>query len=269
MKFELFQQLVKQVDFGKQLPTAVYVHQSALEHLPEQLSALVLRVGKALNINANQWHVLKLYKRDFKLTLLSYPTFFEDPYPPLKKSYTVDLEKLSVREANYSASENPPILHRRETFLARNHPQIDYLNLFTQEGEAIGLYQNTRTIGFKQSWERLIKRTGYYLDDEGHLHPLVNRPVPEVDNPFDGDIERHKTALSRDKLSVPMFLVAQRGYLNGGYTVLDYGCGKGDDLRELEEHGVDCIGWDPAHRPDVDLQISDIGPISQPKHFFK
>ena len=39
MKFELFQQLVKQVDFGKQLPTAVYVHQSALEHLPEQLSA--------------------------------------------------------------------------------------------------------------------------------------------------------------------------------------------------------------------------------------
>ena len=258
MKFELFQQLVKQVDFGKQLPTAVYVHQSALEHLPEQLSALVLRIGKALNIDINQWQVLKLHKRDFKLTLLSYPTFFEYPYPPLKKSYTVDLEKLSVREANYSASENPPILHRRETFLARNHPQIDYLNLFTQEGEAIGLYQNTRTIGFKQSWERLIKRTGYYLDDEGHLHPLVNRPVPAVDNPFDGDIERHKTALSRDKLSVPMFLVAQRGYLNGGYTVLDYGCGKGDDLRELEEHGVDCIGWDPAHRPDVDLQISDI-----------
>jgi DNA phosphorothioation-associated putative methyltransferase len=55
-----------------------------------------------------------------------------------------------------------------------------------------------------------------------------------------------------------LFLIAQRGYLNGDYTVLDYGCGKGDDLRELEQHGVDCIGWDPAHRPDVDLEASDI-----------
>ena len=104
----------------------------------------------------------------------------------------------------------------------------------------------------------MVKRKGYYLNDAGHLQPLVEKPLPEVENPFDGDIERHKTALSRDRLSVPMFLVAQRGYLNGSYTVLDYGCGKGDDLRELEEHGVDCIGWDPAHRPDVDIEASDI-----------
>lgn len=104
----------------------------------------------------------------------------------------------------------------------------------------------------------MIKRKGYCLDDEGHLQPLADKPAPNSENPFNGDIERHKTALSRDNLSVPLFLIAQRGYLNGDYTVLDYGCGKGDDLRELEEHGVDCIGWDPAHRPDVDLEASDI-----------
>jgi len=258
MEFGLFQTLVKQVDFGKHLPTAIYVHQSAMDHLPEKRKALVLRVGKALNIDIDQWQVLKLYKRDFKLTLLSYPTFFEYPYPPLNKSYTVDLEKLSVREANYGASDNPPILHRREAFLASEHPQIDFFSAFTQEGEAIGLYQNTRIIGFQKSWERLIKRKGYYLNDSGQLQPLSTKLVPNVEKTFDSDIERHKTALSRDKLSVPMFLIAQRGYLNGRYTVLDYGCGKGDDLRELEEHGVDCIGWDPAHRPEVDLEISDI-----------
>ncbi len=72
------------------------------------------------------------------------------------------------------------------------------------------------------------------------------------------EIERYKTALTRDKLSVPLFLIAQRGYLNGEYSVLDYGCGKGDDLRELEEHGIDCIGWDPVHRPEVDIEPSDI-----------
>jgi DNA phosphorothioation-associated putative methyltransferase len=219
---------------------------------------MVIKVAKALKIPTDQWHLLKLYKRDFKLSLLSYPTFFDEPYPQLHKSYTIDLSKLSAREANYGKSENPPILHRRETFVAPGHSQIDHFSTFTREGEAIGLYENTRTIGFKQSWERLIKRKGYYLDETGHLQPLTEKTSPTPDNPFKGDIERHKTALSRDKLSVPLFLIAQRGYLNGDYTVLDYGCGKGDDLRELEQHGVDCIGWDPAHRPDTDIEASDI-----------
>ena len=159
---------------------------------------------------------------------------------------------------HYNKTENPPILHRRETFVAPDHPQKEFFNGFTKEGEAIGLYENTRTIGFKQSWERLIKRKGYYLDKEGHLQPLGDKPNPIAVNPFNGDIERHKTAISRDSLSVPLFLIAKRGYLNGDYTVLDYGCGKGDDLKELEAHGVDCIGWDPAHRPDTDIKECDI-----------
>jgi len=77
-------------------------------------------------------------------------------------------------------------------------------------------------------------------------------------NPFKGQIERHKTALKRDKLSVPLFLIAQRGYLDGDYSILDYGCGKGDDLRELEEHGIECIGWDPVYRPEVEVESCDI-----------
>lgn len=258
MDFTSYQDHVKGIAIGKHLPAAIYIHQSALEHLPEELSSLVLKVAKALKININQWQLLKLYKRDFKITLLCYPSFCEEPYPPLNKSHTIDLSKLSVREANYTKSENPPILHRRETFVAPGHPQIDFFKTYTKEGEDIGLYENTRIIGFKQSWERLIKRKGYYLDDEGHLQPLVDKPVPTKENSFGGDIDRHKTALSRDKLSVPLFLIAQRGYLNGDYSVLDYGCGKGDDLRELEEHGVDCTGWDPAHRPDVHIEASDI-----------
>ena len=258
MEFTEFQKLVKVVKFGKHLPEAIYLHQTAIALLPENLRELVLNVTKEFKIRTNQWHLLKLYKRDFKLTLLSYPTFFEEPYPPLHRSYTIDLTKVTVRKANYNKSENPPILHRRETFLAPDHPQKDFFKSFTEEGEVIGLYENARTIGFKQNWERLIKRKGYYLDKEGHLQPLTTKPILVSANPFDGDIERHKTAISRSALSVPLFLIAKRGYLDGGYTVLDYGCGKGDDLKELEAHGVDCIGWDPAHRPDNDIEECDI-----------
>jgi DNA phosphorothioation-associated putative methyltransferase len=258
MDFQEFKDLVKKVKIGKHLPSAIYIHQSALATLPKALEEFVARIANALKIEQSQWHLLKLYKQDFKLTLLSYPTFFEEPYPPLSKSYTIDLVKLSVREANYKSSENPPILHRRETFVAPDHPQVSFFNGFTKEGENIGLYENTRTIGFKQNWERLIKRKGHYLDADGHLKPLEATPPLAASHPFNGEIDRHKTALARNKLSVPMFLLAQRGYLNGAFSVLDYGCGRGDDLRELEEHGVDCIGWDPVHRPDVDPEKSDI-----------
>lgn len=258
MDFNEYQSIVKSIKLGKQLPAAIYIHQTAFEHLPEKLKSEIINWAKLVKIDSDQWHLLKLHKRDFKLTLLSYPSFFDEPYPALHHSYTIDLCKLTVREASYAKSENPPILHRRETFLAPGHPQKEYFNQFTKEGEAIGLYENTKTIGFKKSWERLIKNKGHYLDDNGHLHPLSVKPLPIPSNPFSGDIDRHRTALTRDKLSVPLFLIAQRGYLSGEYSVLDYGCGRGDDLRELEEHSIDCIGWDPAHRPDSDLVPCDV-----------
>jgi hypothetical protein len=42
MEFGPCQELVKKVNYGKHLPSAIYVHESALNHLPEQLSSLVL-----------------------------------------------------------------------------------------------------------------------------------------------------------------------------------------------------------------------------------
>ncbi|MEH6550640.1 MAG: DNA phosphorothioation-associated putative methyltransferase [Pseudomonadales bacterium] len=258
MIFSEYAELVKSIAYGKQLPEALYLHKDSIEGIPIELQRFLKKVAIALKIGGSQWNVLKLYKRDFRLSLLNYPTFFDYPYPALHQSHTIDLTKLSLRKANYDKSDNPPILHRRETFLHPDNPLIEELHQFTLEGEDIGLYENTRIIGFKQSWARLIKRKGYYLDESGHLKPLDHKR-PQVDQPdFDGEIQRHRTALSRDKLSYPMFLIAQRGYLDGRFSTLDYGCGKGDDLREFESHGIECIGWDPVHRPDTDIEPCDI-----------
>ncbi len=234
------------------------MHKTAIGLLPEKLHEFVLYTAKNSKIGTKQWDLIKLHKRDFKITLLSYPTFFDEPYPPLQRSHTIDLTKGATRTANYKNSENPPILHRRETFVAPDHPEMDFFTSFTKEGEAIGLYENTKIIGFKQNWERLIKRKGYCLDTDSRLQPLVSRGISVEGHSVTDDIQRHKTAISRGALSVPLFLIAKRGYLNGDYTVLDYGCGKGDDLNELVEHGVDCLGWDPSHRPEAKLDERDI-----------
>ena len=52
--------------------------------------------------------------------------------------------------------------------------------------------------------------------------------------------------------------LANHDYLNGRYSVFDYGCGKGDDLRELQAHGIKAIGWDPVYLPQNEKQPSDI-----------
>jgi DNA phosphorothioation-associated putative methyltransferase len=52
--------------------------------------------------------------------------------------------------------------------------------------------------------------------------------------------------------------IAKSGFLSGEYSIFDYGCGRGDDLRELEAHGLDAIGWDPNFRPDTEKTPSDI-----------
>ena len=258
-----YRKLVSSLTIGKKLPDSVYVHESALDHIPGNLASLVLETIDQFQIADDSWNIIKFYKKDYKITYLNYPDFEDASYPQLKLSQITDLEKRSIRRSDYSKSENPPILHRKETFVTESYPLSTLFKEITSEGEAIGLYEKTSSIGFKKNWEKLIKSKGYYLDDKGRLQPLTEKPLSNTDlSNFTGDIERHKTAIDRNHLSKPMQALSRHDYLNGEYSVLDYGCGKGDDIRELEAHGIDAIGWDPVHRPETILnkrQIVNLG----------
>ena len=258
MDFSVFNELVKQVQIGKQLPDAVYLHASAIGTLPKELSIIVVKIAGALKISDDAWNVIKFSKRDFRLTLLNYPDFEKDSYPELHQSYTIDLEQLSVRKSDYSNSENPPILHRKETFVTGEYPHVELFRAITLEGEQIGLYENTRNIGFKQSWLRLIKRKGYFINAKGRLEPLSLKASDTEKSDYEGEVKRHLTAIDRSQLSRPLQILARHNYLSGEYSLLDYGCGKGDDIRELEAHGINCSGWDPVHNPEGELTPSDI-----------
>lgn len=65
------------------------------------------------------------------------------------------------------------------------------------------------------------------------------------------DIARHKAAIRRSRLSRPVRLATEAGLLSRDQptTILDFGCGLGDDLRRLCKQGHDAVGWDPHHRP--------------------
>lgn len=254
---KLFGTMVSNIEVGKSLPDAVYVHHSALDSEQEELRHLVIAIGTAVKLRPDEWNIVKLYKRDYKISFLLYPDFDSYPYPSLASSHTVDLSKLQVRKADYTKSMNPPILHRRESFVGTNHPRYQEYRSYTTEGESIGLYENTRKIGFKNSWERLIARKGYALDESGALVKKFD-VTPRQEQVSDVTIERYRTAIDRNQLSQPMQCLARHDYLNGEFSIFDYGCGKGDDLRELEAHGLDAKGWDPNFLPEADKEPSDI-----------
>jgi len=252
MNKDTFKELVNSLTIGKKLPDAIYFHKDAFNEAPEVLTSFIGLVAKALKIEEDNWNLVKVFRRDFRLSLLSYPQFFEESYPALEQSVNVDLIKLSHKVTKYNTQENPPILHRKETMISKSHQSYDDFKLITQEGEAAGLYENSRMIGFKDSWARVINSKGYDLID-GRLFrssAIITTNKKEID--------RHKTAIVRHDLSAPMKALAKSGFLSGEYSIFDYGCGRGDDLRELEAHGIDAVGWDPTFLPDADIINSDI-----------
>ena len=258
--FHTYKKFVEQISLGKHLPDAIYLHESALESAPPELMAYLARSIAKLGLGNRQWNLIKFYRRDHKITLLEYPRFFEYAYPALALAYTMDLEKESFRQTDFRDSGNPPILHRKETFLKPDHPSVTTFREISAEGEKAGLYDTPRSIGFRQSWERIISRKGYMLDEAGRLKPkasVISMSRSESKNSA-VTIQRHLTAIDRGKLSAPMQALARHNYLDGNYSVFDYGCGKGDDVRELKAHGLNTFFWDPVYHPEGTKTLADI-----------
>jgi DNA phosphorothioation-associated putative methyltransferase len=255
MDCQSFKQLIKQVQIGKQLPDAVYLHRDAMHELPSELQKFIPAVARAVKLPDEQWNLIKLFRNEFRLSLLNYPDFYRESYPALEQSLNVDLSKLSHKVTCYRSSDNPPILHRKETMILPGSDFFDLFTALTEEGERAGLYENSRIIGFRRSWLNLIQKKGYQLV-EGRLLKVGSEFSSII--AIEPGIDRYKTAIVRHELSGPMKTLAKQGYLDGHLSIFDYGCGRGDDLRELEAHGLDVLGWDPVYSPDNDKVNSDI-----------
>jgi DNA phosphorothioation-associated putative methyltransferase len=253
MNEQLFLDFVEQIRIGKRLPDAIYLHKDAFSSLPEKLVTFIFSVGKAVGLPEDEWNMVKIFKKEFRLSLLHYPDFYTDSYPALKQSLNVDLSRLTHKVTRYEDSDNPPILHRKETMILPESKFFQEFSAITKEGENAGLYENSRLIGFKRIWMNLIEKHGYELVD-GRL--FRSSALVSIDD--EPSIDRHKTAIVRHELSAPMKALAKHGYLEGYHSIFDYGCGRGDDLRELEAHGLDALGWDPNFRPDSDRVAADI-----------
>lgn len=151
---------------GKRLPTALYVHESALHELPH-----VLRVyegcARWLVGEVQGANLIKLATNKAKVSYLEYPDFDRDPHPVLRRSTYVRIGALDVDERDYSDSENPPILHRKESLVADDYPLREkFARLSEQEERFHLLGEDTRAIGNLRGWQERLAARGVTL--RGH-----------------------------------------------------------------------------------------------------
>ncbi|MFM7407733.1 MAG: DNA phosphorothioation-associated putative methyltransferase [Cuspidothrix sp.] len=238
---------------GKMLPDAFYIHILALHTLEPWLQEYESRARSSVP-QAQAATLVKFSTNKPKISYLFYPDFDTHAHPALQTSIQVDVETLEVSYRDYSDSENPPILHRKETFVTPDYPLYEEFAALTRAQVALGLLNHPKGIGTKLGWEQRLQ--SYGVEIQGHS--LITIKSNSVNTNVIPKIERHKAAIIRPDLSRPVRLAIECGLFSPITTFFDYGCGHGGDVTRMADQGYHSSGWDPYYSPDTAKITADI-----------
>ncbi|MDJ0899328.1 MAG: DNA phosphorothioation-associated putative methyltransferase [Xenococcus sp. MO_188.B8] len=268
-----FTQIVKlcrQSKVGKILPDAFYIHLSAIAELDDLLIAYEAKARELLGKKDNDregcvgfprlsnrgvdYNILKFGLAKPQISYLFYPKFDEDPHPCLKSSLIINLQTKGIDYRDYTDSKNPPILHRKETFISKQHHLYDKFSHLTKCEQEVGLLKPAKQIGFLKQWQQFLNLNHIQFEDH-YLACSLNKASNQ--NKL-LDIDRHKAAIVRNDLSRPVKLALEANLLSDKVSFFDYGCGRGGDVSRLASQGIESAGWDPHYFPEYSLKSADV-----------
>ncbi|MHB1872995.1 MAG: DNA phosphorothioation-associated putative methyltransferase [Steroidobacteraceae bacterium] len=229
---------------GKRVGGALYLHASAIETAASEVRARVERAD--LLAERQPWNVAKLQGN--AVSLLLYEPFETTAFPALLAAIRVDLDDGRVVHTDYRQRANPPILHRKETLLRPDDPRRPAFAALTRLAEEHKLFAEPHRIGTRKAWLERVEAAGLVVQGARLLH-RETAPV---------DVVRHRTAIIRRDLSQPVQMLVSHRIVTESMTVLDYGCGQGDDVAALAANGFQAFGWDPHYAPDGPRRPADI-----------
>lgn len=161
----------EQLTFGKKLPGDYYVHRSGEQRLPALLRLLVFAARQV--VGETDYDILKLSLDGRKVSFLRYPDFDKVAHPELRFSVRVYLPTASYTVRDYSASDNPPILHRKEALVDPLYPKYSAFAELSRQEEELGLLSRS-DIGFRRAWQTLLSERSLVLED----HTVFHSPSP-------------------------------------------------------------------------------------------
>jgi len=156
---EVIQLVARRATVGKRTPSALYVHRSALGTLPAALRVYE-GCAQVLAGTVDTANIIKLALAEPQISYLSYPSFDRDAHPILAAAVVVNLRQLTVSFRDYTRSANPPVLHRKEEFLATDHPRRELYARLTRAEERAGLYEHPEQIGTRDGWAATLAALG-------------------------------------------------------------------------------------------------------------
>jgi DNA phosphorothioation-associated putative methyltransferase len=147
------------------LPNAPYVHRTALDSL-EPLLRVYEGCGRAYLGEIQGANLIKIHRFSGKISYLVYPAFDEEAHPALWRSVRPCMRTRQLECLEYSQRENPPILHRKESFLHEDHPLRKKFARLTLQEEKAGLLDETASIGCRDGWNQRLFDRGFAI--RGH-----------------------------------------------------------------------------------------------------
>jgi DNA phosphorothioation-associated putative methyltransferase len=261
MELKHFKDWIHRVPFGKKLPDALYIARpSDWSIIPPELAATIER-GMIAAKPDPEWNLLKLHTDQVAISFLTYPDFDSDPHPALAEAVKINMNSGSISKTDYRKRANPPVLHRKETFVHSEDPRFAEYSALTKQEEEAGLLKEHAKIGLRIHWENLLKQKGYTFQGHTLVQSLqkTDTPLPTTEIP---QVDRHRTAIKRYDLSRPIKLALERGIIQKKHSLFDYGCGHGMDVEALQGLGYTINGWDPAFRPKapkLEAEIVNLG----------
>jgi DNA phosphorothioation-associated putative methyltransferase len=161
-KPDLIRSVCGALTFGKKMPEDYYIHRSVEQRLPAVLRLLVFAARQVVGETA--YDIVKFSLDGRKLSFLQYREFDELEHPELVFSVRVYLPTASYTVRDYSNSDNPPILHRKETFVDPLYPKFTVFAELTRQEETLGLLSRA-DIGYRKGWQALLSEKGLALKD--------------------------------------------------------------------------------------------------------
>jgi DNA phosphorothioation-associated putative methyltransferase len=163
---------------GKLLPNALYLHRGALEAL-DPLLRIYEGCARAYLGEVEGANLIKLHRHSGKVSYLVYPDFETDPHPALLRSIKLNLRTREIESTDYAQSPNPPVLHRKESFLLPDHPLRAKFERLTRQEERAGLLDETATIGTLEGWQARLEKKGFTIRGHRLLRRVAESPQNE------------------------------------------------------------------------------------------
>lgn len=164
---------------GQLVANALTVHESALDSL-EPLLRVYEGCARALVGHIEGANLIKLHRFSGKVSYIAYPEFETDPFPAIHLRVKVSLRDLNIDVFDYSEWTDPPLLFRKDEFLAIEHPKKALFTKLSKQMANAGVLPSPDTKFSRSQWAKHMMSSGYFL--RGHrlvtsaASPKAQRP---------------------------------------------------------------------------------------------